>query len=161
MNKGHKKTSTFHLQPFTYYLPPSTFYLPPSTFFTLPADQPQAEKPQQDFIDHHRGVSLKNIINDPAANDGRHATDNKNAELSSHRHEAPLLNVRWISKKFTVSEIEALRKQAVCVECVKNCKLFEALALKFCNFAFNANRASKTHEANSLDFLHPINVIKG
>jgi hypothetical protein len=34
-------------------------------------------------------------------------------------------------------------EKAVCVECVKNCKLSEALTPSSCNLAFNANRAPK------------------
>jgi hypothetical protein len=49
-----------------------------------------------------------------------------------------------------------LRRKAVCIEGVKNCKLSEALAPSSCNLAFNANRASKTHEANSLTFYGSI-----
>jgi len=47
-------------------------------------------------------------------------------------------------------------EQAVCIECVKNCKLSEALAPSSCNFAFNANRAPKDSRNEQFDFYGSI-----
>jgi len=44
-------------------------------------------------------------------------------------------------------------KQAVCIEGVKNRKLFEALAPSSCDLAFNANRASKDSRSEQFELF--------